>query len=143
MLPSRKSLRLDIVEAAEPSAPPLIDRLRAPDYDTVNAARHELFQRGSSTCIALLNHPDPKVRSSAAQVLGWYKDPANNDALIARFDDPDRYVRMSAIYSVGFSSDPSRIPNVERKLADRDPSVQSVASETLWRLRRSGEGASD
>jgi HEAT repeat protein len=134
---------VDVVEDAEPSEPSLIDQLRAPDYDTVNAARHELFRRGTSRCIALLNHPDPKVRSSAAQVLGWYRDPANNDALISRFDDPDRYVRMSAIYSVGSSGDASRIPEVERKLADRDPSVQSVASEALWRLRRTEEGASE
>ena len=57
-----------------------------------------LFPRvaGTEASHTLLSHPDEKVRSLAAEVVGWRSDQARGAAVVSLLDDPAPEVRTAA-----------------------------------------------
>jgi HEAT repeat protein len=108
---------------------PLIERLRAEDLDTRQAAAVALGRigdrRATAPLVAALD--EPELTLAAAGALARIGDGAAFDALLARLGDPDPAVRqavVAALNSIGHEDMPARIVTL---LTHPDPLVRESA----------------
>jgi len=70
-------------------------------------------------------------RAVAALALGRRHDETSTPALVALLDDPSVQVRSAAAEALGLLRNPATIPDLERALADDDPTVRLQALRSL------------
>ena len=95
--------------------------------------------RAPGACAAALNlldHEDPRVRRESIGVIGYLRDPATLDALIARSQqDSDDDVRRAAVNALRFGS-ASRVGSpLMEALHDAHWQVRAEAAASLGRLQ--------
>ncbi len=99
-----------------------------------SAGKINTFADGSAVA-RLSSDGDPKVRRSAAELIGSRRIAAGLDGLLALARDPDASVRNAACHSLGALHDP-RAHAVLDELSKSDPDrlVRDQASIALRRL---------
>ncbi len=78
--------------------------------------------------LAAMNHPSPKVRSSAARCLADWQAPGALGPLVAALDDPISAVRVAAASSLGVLQDLNAEPYLGDFLAQWPPKSPEFAS---------------
>lgn len=85
--------------------------------------------------IRQLKDTDSDVRRSAAQALGYTKDPSVVEPLIAALKDTDSGVRRNAAYALGYTKDPSAAEPLIAALKDTDSGVRRGAAYALSHIK--------
>ena len=97
----------------------------------------ELSHMGSAAVdplLPLLKHPDPEVRSNAAEALKKIKDPRSIPGFIDLLRDENTDIRMQAVDALGLFGAREAETMLLPFLDDEDESVRSTAIRALSRL---------
>jgi HEAT repeat protein len=90
---------------------------------------------------ALVRHPSPEVRASAARALRRYPHADSVDAVMVLLDDPQDFVRASAAQALGVLRAAAAQPQLERGLTDHAWWVRFRSALALALLGESGRAA--
>jgi energy-coupling factor transporter ATP-binding protein EcfA2 len=91
------------------------------------------FQIGS--LLALLDHPNPIVRSNFIEALETITSEDAIDPLISRLDDSDANVRKAAAFTLGEIRDERAIDQLISRLGDSDANVRGAAAFALGEIK--------
>jgi len=119
----------------------LVDALRAgrPTLFTTEDEPFGGFQQDATTVdVALqgMEHSDPLVRRTSAEILGNLDEPRAHDALVTALDDTENDVKVVSLQSLARAEVSSAILEVATRLNDPDPDVRAQAIETLCALTK-------
>lgn len=113
---------------------PHLPMLASKDLATRMRAREAVCAKGKGVVLAvadLLQHEDPIVRRTAAEILGTIGDERPLDALLAASDDPDSGVRGAASQALrGYRSEKT-VRVLIARLAQPDTDVAAEAAAAL------------
>ncbi|WP_404786983.1 HEAT repeat domain-containing protein [Altericista sp. CCNU0014] len=125
----------------------LIDQLNSSDTEVSLYASKRLNEIGQFSkvglpkLVLLLKDPNPDVRSSAVDALGYMRKSSQLiiPQLIPLLQDRDGWVRGRTAAALGEFGEPAKvaIPRLIRLLNDYDPIVRSFAAATLGKVGRS------
>ena len=123
----------------------LVDSLRAgrPTLFTAEEIPFGGFQQDATTVdVALqgIEHSDPLVRRTAAEILGNLDEPRAQDALVNALDDTEGEVKIVALQSLARAKVSSAMLEVASRLNDSEPEVRAQAIETLSALTKYPDG---
>ncbi len=125
----------------------LSETLRGQDPERIVVAIQLLEQIGGSdaaqTIAALLNHPEARVRATAATAMGRLAGKDYTEPLLALLDDPDPRVRANAVEALASFGDPALVEKIRPLLTDpftrarvntilTMASIQGVSSSVEW-----------
>ena len=117
----------------------LVDALRAgrPTLFITEDEPFGGFQQDATTVeVALegINHSDPRVRRTSAEILGNLDEPRVRDALVAALDDSESDVRVASLHSLARTEAASALLEIASRLDDPDAEVRAHAIEALCTL---------
>jgi len=123
----------------------LVDSLRAgrPTLFTTEEEPFGGFQQDATTVdVALqgIEHSDPMVRRTAAEILGNLNEPRAKDALVDALRDDESEVKVVALQSLARAEVSSAMLEVASRLNDPVAEVRAQAIETLSALTRYPNG---
>ena len=123
----------------------LVDALRAgrPTLFTAEEEPFGGFQQDATTVdVALqgMQHSDPLVRRTAAEILGNLDEPRAQDALVAGLDDPESEVKVVSLQSLARAGVSQAILEVASRLKDPEAEVRAQAIESLGALTKYPQG---
>jgi hypothetical protein len=129
----------------------LIDQLNSSDAEASLYASKRLNEIGQFSkvglpkLILLLRDPNPDVRSSAVDTLGYMRKSSKLviPKLIPLLQDHDGWVRGRTAAALGEFGEPAKaaIPRLLLLLHDYDPIVRSFAAATLGKMGQSANGS--
>lgn len=119
----------------------LVDALRAgrPTLFTAEEEPFGGFQQDATTVDAALQgmqHSDPLVRRTSAEILGNLEQPRAQDALVNALDDAESEVKVVALQSLARAEVSSAMLEVASRLNDPVAEVRAQAIETLCSLTK-------
>ena len=113
----------------------MIERLRAPAWETRHAAALLLGGTGDARAIApliaALSDPDADVRRAAAEALGTLADPGAVTPLIDLLDDPVITTRRAAIEALGRTGDDRAVAPLIAMLTAAEGDLDFAAAAAL------------
>jgi len=123
----------------------LVDSLRA-GRPTLFMAEEEPFggfqQDATTVDVALqdIQHTDPLVRRTAAEILGNLNEPRAKDALVNALKDIESEVKVVSLQSLARAEVSSAMLEVASRLNDPEAEVRAQAIETLGALTKYPDG---
>lgn len=119
----------------------LVDSLRAgrPTLFTAEEEPFGGFQQDATTVdVALqgIEHSDPLVRRTAAEILGTLDEPRAQDALVNALSDTESEVKVVALQSLARAEVSPAMLEVASRLNDQEAEVRAQAIETLCALTK-------
>jgi HEAT repeat protein len=128
--------------AIEPLAhvePPACGPVSVPDEADVDIIE-PWAEKLLDTQIAALGDPDPRIRETAARVIGIVGPAANraSPSLLAALDDPDPFVRLRSLEALWLLGEqpPGAMGIIEGALEDEDQKVRVMALGVAFTLGR-------
>ncbi|MGQ9708604.1 MAG: HEAT repeat domain-containing protein [bacterium] len=124
-------------EISDRSVQYLLQSLTAESPNERSEALNRLLASGHTAIpplIRLLGHPDPHIRSLAAEVLGILGEPAALDALSILISDREGAVRLAVVRALGKIHHIRAAEKLSQALLDSDPKVAGMAANSLTML---------
>jgi len=115
----------------------LVAALADEEYDTQRAAMVALRELGGPAVdplIGILQDGQSSVRESAAEVLGWIRNPRAREPLIRVLADGEPKVRCAALRALGSLGDPGLAERIGPALRDADSAVREHAAAALGKV---------
>lgn len=131
-----RAVVIDILgRIGHPSATPALIVLLASEPELAGAAAEALTRAGDRSAfeplLALLGHPDSRVRQTAIAAINSLGHPDSLRRLPVLMRDPDPLVRESAVRIAGYHGYPESTSAVLASTADADERVRMAAIEQL------------
>src|SRR5438552_587962 len=122
-----------------PAIPPLLSRLVDKRWFVVRNALYTLRKIGHASAfpaiVAVLEHPDPRVRLEAVRVAIQVDRGAARAPVLRRVHDPDTAVRRAAISAVGTLGNDGAVPELRKVLLGSGARSEDDAEVQLGTIR--------
>lgn len=126
--------RSTVAREVEPIDEEILTNLESPDPELRISGLSALGAEGEGLRVlagVLEGDPDPDVRGTAAEELGYAGSFGAIEALLVGLDDPDPQVVVHVLEALETTADETLIPHLEPYLEHRDPTVREAVESAI------------